>query len=201
MKKRKAWPWFVILAVVANVVLAAGPGAEDAYACSCITTPLEDEIKASDAVFSGEVMSIDEQATPGGIHKSEASGGFPGATGRISFAVLNSWKGITAETIEVYGQGDGVNCYNTFEEGETYVVYASRGEATEGNPAPLENNACGSTKPLAYAEKDLRVLGPPASALPESGGPVAWGSGTLYATLLVVIVGSGAIIARVTRRA
>lgn len=90
------------------------------------------------------------------------------ATGRITFAVEDSWKGVTTETVEVYGQGDGVNCYNVFEEGESYLVYASHAKEAD---APLKNIGCGETKPLAGAEPDLRLLGPPAGELPETGGP------------------------------
>lgn len=149
----------VLLALMMSLLLTtldAGP----AYACSCMDLPLKNSIRNSDAVFSGEVRSIDGGATTwdGGM----------AAPGRITFAVQDSWKGVPAETVDVYGQGDGANCYNMFEEGEAYLVYASReGEAD----APLKNNPCGETKPLAGAEPDLRLLGPPVGELPETGGP------------------------------
>jgi hypothetical protein len=121
--------------------------------------PLENDIRSSDAVFSGEARSIDEEATAGG--------GGMAAPGRITFAVEDSWKGVLSQSVDVYGQGDGVNCYNTFEEGEAYLVYASR---AKGADAPLKNVGCGETKPLEGAEADLRLLGPPADELPETGG-------------------------------
>lgn len=150
------------------VTLDAGP----AYACSCMDVPLENDIRDADVVFSGEVRSIDEEAIVGS--------GPMAATGRITFAVEDSWKDVTAQTVDVYGQGDGVNCYNLFEEGEAYLVYASR---AEGADAPLKNIGCGETKPLAAAGADLRLLGPPVDELPETGGlaPLALG-----VTLLVV---------------
>ena len=150
---------FVLLALVMSfllVTLDVGP----AYACSCMSLPLENSIRNSDAVFSGEVQNIDEGAVAGG-------GRLP-APGRITFAVEDSWKGVATETVDVYGQGDGANCYNLFEEGEAYLVYASRGKEAD---APLKNVGCGETKPLAGAEPDLRLLGPPADELPETGGP------------------------------
>jgi hypothetical protein len=141
-------------------------GAKPAYACSCMDVPLENDIRDADVVFSGEVRGIDEEASVGD--------GPLAATGRVSFAVEDSWKDVTGQTVEVYGQGDGVNCYNMFEEGEAYLVYASRAKEAD---APLKNVGCGETKPLAAAEADLRLLGPPADGLPETGGPgpVAFG--------------------------
>ena len=150
----------LLMALAMSLSLAAfdaGP----AHACSCMSLPLEDEVKRSDAVFSGEVQSIYEDAA--------SPGGGMMAPGRISFAVQDSWKGVAAESVSVYGQGDGANCYNLFEEGEDYLVYASR--AKDADDAPLKNNACGETKPLAGAEADLRLLGPPVEELPETGGP------------------------------
>lgn len=167
---RKFAAGLLSVTLIAALLLAGGPYAGTAYACSCITTSLQDEIKRSDAVFSGTVRSIDAGATPDGAGESTVSGVIE-ATGRVSFAVRDSWKGVTAETVDVYGQGDGANCFNLFEEGGAYVVYASRGEGAGGS-ASLENNACGGTKPLALAEKDLRILGPSSGQLTDTGGPV-----------------------------
>lgn len=149
----------VALALVMGLLLVTldvGP----AYACSCMGLPLKNDIRDADAVFSGEVRSIDEEAVAGS--------GIMAAPGRITIAVQDSWKGITTETVDVYGQGDGANCYNLFEEGEAYLVYASRAKEAD---APLKNVACGETKPLTAAKPDLRLLGPPADELPETGGP------------------------------
>lgn len=161
-------------------VLDAGP----AHACSCMSLPLQDSVDSSDAVFSGEVQSIDEDAA--------SPGGGMMAPGRITFAVQDSWKGVAAESVSVYGQGDGANCYNRFEQGEAYLVYASHAKKADD---ALKNNACGETKPLVTAEADLRLLGPPASELPETGGPspnVIFGVSIVVAGLLM----SGMIFAR-----
>ena len=157
MVRMRAGSVFLVLAMsILLVTLDVGP----AYACSCMDVPLKNDIRDADVVFSGEVQGIDEEATAGG--------GMMAATGRITFAVQNFWKGAPADTVDVYGQGDGVNCYNLFEEGETYLVYASRAKE---DGAPLKNVGCGETKPLAAAETDLRTLGAPADELPETGGP------------------------------
>jgi hypothetical protein len=55
----------IFLALVATLSLAA-LGARPAHACSCMDVPLENDVRSSDAVFSGEARSIDEEATAGG---------------------------------------------------------------------------------------------------------------------------------------
>ncbi len=180
----------VVLALVMSLLLVTldvGP----AYACSCMDLPLKNDIRDADAVFSGEVRSIDEEASAGGS-------GIMAAPGRITFAVEDSWKGVTVETVDVYGQGDGANCYNLFEEGEAYLVYASRAREAD---APLKNVGCGETKSLAGAEPDLRLLGAPAGELPETGGAPPEGaeseSGATLAVAVAVLVAltAGALVA------
>ena len=150
---------FVAVAIVANLLLVGGPGASDAHACTCAILPLEKEIRTADAVFSGEVQGIDEGMTA-------PNGG--SIRGKITLDVQESWKGVSANPVDVYGQGDGVNCYNVFERGETYLVYAARAE--ERGDEYLKNIACGATKPLADAGADLRLLGSPGGSLPDTGG-------------------------------
>ena len=147
------------VALVANLLLVGGPGASDAHACTCAIFPLEKEIRRADAVFSGEVQGID-----GGV---PAPGG-GSIRGKIAIDVRESWKGVSAESVDVYGQGDGVNCYNQFERGETYLVYAARAE--KKGDEYLKNIACGATKPLDDAGADLRLLGSPEGSLPDTGG-------------------------------
>jgi hypothetical protein len=150
---------FLAVALVANLVVASTLGSREAHACTCAIFPLEKEIRASDAVFSGEVQDIDEGMTA-------PNGG--SIRGKITLEVQESWKGVSAEAVDVYGQGDGVNCYNMFERGETYLVYAARAE--QRGDEYLKNIACGATKPLADAGADLRLLGSPGGSLPDTGG-------------------------------
>jgi hypothetical protein len=150
---------FLAVALVANLAVASTLGLREAHACTCAIFPLEKEIRASDAVFSGEVQGIDEGVTaPDGRS----------IRGKITLDVQESWKGVSAQSVDVYGQGDGVNCYNMFERGETYLVYAAR--ADEEGDAYLKNIACGATKPLTDAGADMRLLGPPGGSLPGTGG-------------------------------
>ena len=146
-------------ALLVNLLVAGTTGAGTAYACTCAILPLEEEIRTADAVFSGEVQGIDEGVTaPDGRS----------IRGKITLDVQESWKGVSAQSVDVYGQGDGVNCYNMFERGETYLVYAAR--ADEEGDAYLKNIACGATKPLTDAGADMRLLGPPGGSLPGTGG-------------------------------
>lgn len=177
----------LLLAVVMGLSLSL-LDARPAYACSCISLPLQNEVRISDAVFSGGVQSIDEDS-------ASPDGG--SAVGRVAFTIQDTWKGAAVESVDVYGQGDGTNCYNTFEEGEAYLVYASRAEGAEDT---LINNGCGETKPLATAEEDLQLLGPPVDELPETGGPAALPFGGLLlatgALLISTVCAVGILLKR-----
>ena len=58
---QKACPYLLILALLGILVLAAGPYAGGAYACSCAGSgSTEEALRRSTAVFSGEVVEIGE---------------------------------------------------------------------------------------------------------------------------------------------
>lgn len=177
---------FLVCVLVANLALAGGPGARSAYACTCEAgISLEEELESSDAVFSGEVTSIEEDEL--------APGGGP-PLGRVTFDVNESWKGVTEGTVSVYGQGDGNFCGLDFDPDKSYLVYAYR------TGDHLETGLCTATKPLAEAREDLRLLGPPTSSLPDTGGPEppgALGSRTASAvTVSALLVLAGALFLR-----
>lgn len=157
--------------LIATLLLLGGPYAGTAYACSCASVSgVEEGLRAADAVFSGEMVR-------GGIEDPDPEDGV--MLGGIEFQVIESWKGVSGESAVVYGQdtayygeleeGDTVvvsSCAYPFEEGRSYLIYASRYE--DG----FQVGGCDRTTSLAGAEKDLRVLGPPAAdALPDTGGP------------------------------
>jgi hypothetical protein len=162
------------VALVVNLFVAIVFAAPSAHACSCagIQTPAEG-LRASDAVFSGEVVGL-------GAEDPQPRDGTP--LGGVEFRVKESWKGVSDGAAIIYGQGEGYfgearegdmvvvnSCAVTFEQGESYLVYAyRRGENAGG---PLGTDICTATKPLADAEADLRVLGPPTTGLPDTGGP------------------------------
>lgn len=160
---RKRWPLLLSLVLIANVVLAAGPGAGGAYACSCAggSSSSEEALRRSDAVFSGEVVKLGElPPVPPGTTTMTMPYLDP-----VTFDVKGSWKGVTGESVVVHGQGPSASCGLDFERGETYLVFAGRA----GGDGALQTDYCGHT--FAASEETARnILGPPPETLPETGG-------------------------------
>ena len=168
----------LVAAFLACLVMVGGPYAGTARACSCAGSS---NVVAAyrDAVFAGEMVR-------GGIEDPDPEDGT--MIGGIRFRVLDAWKGVSGESVVLYGQGTAYygelqegemvvssSCAYVFERGERYLVYASRYE--DG----LQTGACDRTAPLAEAGKDLDALGPPADRLTETGGPPLPPSGALVA--------------------
>ncbi len=171
----------VAVAFVLVFVLAGGPYVRTAHACSCArTSSVEEEFRASDAVFSGEMVRD-------GIEDPEPEDG--AMFGGIGFRVDEAWKGVSGESAVVYGQSTAYygeleaddivtesSCAYPFEKGENYLVYANRYE--DG----FRVESCSGTAPLDDAGEDLRALGAPADRLTETGGlPLASVLGTVTA--------------------
>ena len=168
--KRRVGAGLLALSLVAGLLLAGGPYARTAYACSCAgTSSVEEELRSSDAVFAGEMVR-------GGLEDPRPEDG--AMFGGIEFRVDESWKGVSGDSAVVYGQDTAYygkleegkmytasSCAFPFEEGENYLVYAYRYE--DG----FRVDGCGGTAPLSDAEKDLRVLGTPVDRLTGTGGP------------------------------
>jgi hypothetical protein len=102
-----------------------------AIACDCAWpgSPRE-ELRRKDAVFSGEVTSINRE--------------------RIEFKVEKFWKGPRAKKVSIrYELSD---CTYLFVAGKKYLVYAFGKEI-------LETDKCTRTKELDKASDDLKELG------------------------------------------
>jgi hypothetical protein len=102
-----------------------------AMACDCAWpgSPRE-ELRRKDAVFSGEVTSINRE--------------------RIEFKVEKFWKGPRAKKVSIrYELSD---CTYLFVAGKKYLVYAFGKEI-------LETDKCTRTKELDKASDDLKELG------------------------------------------
>ncbi len=84
----------------------------------------------------------------------------------VTFRVSEAWKGAERETLDVETAITEASCGYPFDEGESYLVYASKGTNSGG----LEVALCGSTKPLSEADTDLAALGP--CAAPTGSAPV-----------------------------
>lgn len=173
-------------ALVANLLLVAGPGASDAQACTCAMVSPERQIKMSDAVFSGEVVSVD----PG----ERATDVSPPPLGRVTFEVKGSWKGALEGTVDVYGHGSEASCGIEFDESKSYLVYARRSDGG----GSLQTGLCDSTKPLEKADNDLRLLGSPGGSLPGTGGygVSPFKGGTTIVALCALLALAGALVLR-----
>lgn len=158
------------MTLTACLLLAGGPYAGTAHACSCAgSVSVEEEFRASDAVFAGEMVR-------GGLEDPRPKDG--AMFGGVELRVDGSWKGVSGESAVVYGQDTvyygeleegkmytASSCAFPFVKGESYLVYAYRYE--DG----FQVDGCGGTVTLADADKDLRVLGTPADRLTDTGGP------------------------------
>ena len=178
--------WLLAVTLMAGLSLAGGPYAGTAYACSCSGIPdVEEELRYSDAVFAGEMIrsGIEDPAPKDG-----------NMMGGIEFRVDESWKGVSGDSVVVYGQDiayygkleegkmyTGNSCAYPFEKDESYLVYATRYE--DG----FRVEGCSGTAPLADAKGDLRVLGSSTDQLPETGGPSLSITGALAAAAALLV--------------
>src|SRR6185503_5470300 len=110
-----------------------------AAACSCLgPLPACSAFWEESAVFAGRVVKIDRTTT----------GERPV---RVTFAVLEAFKGVnTAEVDVVTGSGGG-DCGYTFSVGASYFVYGYRGAGSR----ELSTGICSRTRALAAAAEDL----------------------------------------------
>jgi hypothetical protein len=119
-----------------------------ASACSCMVVPIQRYISSSDAVFSGEVVDLQNIRMFG-----------PSDT--VTLRVSEVWKGTDQGTIEVSTPSQGSACGYAFEEGQEYLVYAY-------GKQDLKVDACGGTTHLSKADEDLALLGN--GEQPKDGG-------------------------------
>lgn len=178
------------VALVVNVFVAGTFGARSAHACTCAIVSLERQIKMSDAVFSGEVVSVESDKLAPDVR--------PPSLGRVTFDVKEAWKGISGGSAAVYGQGPGASCGINFDEGRSYLVYAYR----SNGESSLQTDSCTATKPLENADADLRVLGTPEDPLPDTGGyGISSSEGaTILAAASALLVLAGTLARREIRR-
>jgi hypothetical protein len=141
VKSDFAWMtrFIAALTLLAAALLAESP----ASACTCEfygSGPL-DAMHHAKSVFVGEVLEVREISA------------FESEDGASSFAVRlrveKYWKGV--KTIEITVHTDLHGCGPDMRVGKKYLVFAMH--------RPLET-ACSGTKELAYADADLRALGP-----------------------------------------
>lgn len=100
----KSRPYLLVLALLGNLVLAAGPYAGGAQACSCAGGgSAEEEFRRSTAVLSGEVVKLGELPT---ASQGPMDPGMP-FLAPVTFDVKGAWKGVAGDPVVVHGQGPG----------------------------------------------------------------------------------------------
>jgi hypothetical protein len=127
------------VAMLATVVtLWLAPSA--ARACSCLPPPPPGEALGNAlAVFEGRAADVVEEERQ---H-------------RFSFEVSRVWKGDVGPQTHVITASDSAACGRGYTLGETYLVYAYRGQ--DGG---LADGLCTRTRERSHALEDLAALGP-----------------------------------------
>ncbi len=176
-----------LLIVIAGALLQPGPAA-----ASCAGPPPSARQAWTDAaaVFSGKVVSI----------KSNGLLGFPASSNSVQFQVNMSWKGVTSNSVVLTSYPTSVDY--TFEEGQSYLVYAHRGDP-EGKGNVLNASSCGRTALLADAGADLQELGPGAAISGAGEAPRGQSVavvGASVAGMLLVLIATVVLFVRRARR-
>lgn len=172
--------FFFALYIAAGIAL---PAPSVSYACTCAEVKPDEALVAAKLVFAGEVLRVKERQRPAGIlgpiEYREAN----------QFKVLESWKGADQTEQIVFDSGSDASCGIDFKEGERYLVYAYQernGDAYTG--------LC-STKELAAAADDLRLLGPgkQPTTIVDLDGDMRWMAIRDYR--LHLLIGCGVVLA------
>ena len=131
---------FVCLLGVSSFALTS-----EASACSCMRLTPAEGLSSSQAVFTGEVVSVEKNETTkfGGLE----------ATLRVE----DVWKGDIGAQVVVHTAASSAACGYNFVVGTKYLVYAYTDETD-----PMRVSLCSRTAPVENAKEDLDSLGKPA---------------------------------------
>ena len=153
--------------VLAVLVLAVALVPFQASACSCVQSgTVQQEMAQSTRVFVGRVTAIEER-TPQmdrgwfalaadwvkelfGNPAPPTERSFPYK--RVSFAVIQTFKGAPAPVLQVATGTGGGDCGYFFEVGQEYVVYA------HGSENALGAGICSLTGPASDPGSGLEIL-------------------------------------------
>jgi hypothetical protein len=141
--------------VVAVAALLGAPRA--ARACSCAETNLAARRDAAAAVFEGRVHAITR----------EGNAEVGPARLRVTLEVVQTWKGADSEEIVVTTMSDSAACGVPFEEGRSYLVFATSDEA-----GALVAGLCGGTTLREQADGDVAALGAGVTPVEVRDAPV-----------------------------
>jgi hypothetical protein len=134
-------PGFLATIITLATVLLAAP--RDVRACQCTEAagPPCQSFSTSQAVFIGTVRMITAVNDPQN----------PTANRRVEFDNVVAIRGVEGLTQTVLTSGGEIMCGYPFEQGERYVVYASRVK----RGAPMQTGSCSRTRRLGEASQDL----------------------------------------------
>lgn len=152
----RRWKAIQVLFVIVGAFLLYSTAVS---ACSCAPpgTPQE-ELNRSDAVFAGQVESIQDSLTSGFMG--------PGQDYDVTFDIMRVWKGPETDTLKVKTSSSSASCGYSFQEGEDYLVYAN--EEYQVEDGDLTVSLCSRTASLENAEQDVAALGAPAYTVDAS---------------------------------
>lgn len=145
-----------LLAVaLASILLLTSFGS--ALACTCGFTTAEEQLQASDRVFSGTVLGV------------ESLDGVHGQVRRAVVRVREIWKG-DGESRIVVDTTPNASCTLTLELGQNYMIYADASDE-EG---VYWTHECKRTRLRNQADADIVKLGEPTFIV--SGETPSWGA-------------------------
>lgn len=131
----------ILLLLVAIILTATSANVQKAHACTCLPPPPPAQaFVEADAVFMGKVESVEFIEN--------------GNRRLVKISLVKIWKGDRSVVSEIYTGANSAMCGYEFQVGETYVIYAYKGEN-----GGLHTNICTRTAPLRSAAEDLKYLG------------------------------------------
>ena len=145
----------IVTTCIAIVLFAASA----AMACSCadMGTEICQTYWSTSVLFSGRVVQVDD------IPRKD-NGDYFLLSKRVKFAVIDPFRGVTGQTVEVLTGSGGGDCGYNFQLNESYLVYAW------DNEGKISTGICSPTKRLSDAGEDMAYI----RGLPDapSGGRI-----------------------------
>lgn len=149
-----------------------------AHACSCMELPPVSEAKEqADAVFSGEVTSIQDK----------------GVRREVTIDIQEAWKGVERNPIKIFTGFNSGDCGLPIEIGESYLFYATDFGEGEDNVF-LTSTICSRTTKMAAAMQDIKELGAGKKKLIQSEPASSsdrqfyWSIPSLLGTMVLLVI-------------
>jgi len=158
---------------------------ESCLACSCFIPQPKQTPTGADVIFRGRLIAFSQQQ----ITRYKVGGAKEQVTQlRATFLVDTGWKGPIAPVLSIAtGTISGrvvsqSNCDPSFQQGRTYLIFATRGVASRDNSAsPLSTSFCAGTRAVEDAGTFLATLGPGTSITQPLAGQGSMGAGLALA--------------------